>query len=346
MDGSVVTDEMRALVGTWHGETYAGGEVHAEDIRKFAGAIGDTNPLWQDVDHALSTDRGGIVASPTFVDRFTPFYVLAGDNAQGYIGGPMPVQTPFKHGFSAGDEYEVLRPVRPGDYITVTTTISDIFEKQSRPGIGRMLFIRYDKTYRNQRNEVVTICHWTSVSYEGPVDADESDEPVLTAASEKTIREAALPATASNGIDEATTPVYIEDVSEGFLLTPLKRLQTQKRFVRYAQASNDLSEIHYNYTLVRERGMPDVVGQGALTSGYIGSMVTNWCTPNGVLKNLKVQYRHFTLPGDVVTTGGVVTGTREVDGEHLVNCDVWAENQHGRKVTLGTAVVSLPSRAA
>lgn len=342
MDAPVISDEMRALVGTWQGETYAGGEVHLEDIRKFATAIGDANPLWLDVDQAMSTRWRGIMAPPTFVDRFTPFYVLADDNSQGYLGGPMPIQSPFTNSFSAGDEYEIRRPVRPGDFISVNTSISDIFEKQSRPGIGRMLFVRYDKTYRNQRNEIVTVCHWTSVSYEGTTNG--SVEPVAPHPQPDTHESANVVNSEIQITDWPNRPVYFEDVTEGFELASLTRLQTQKRFVRYAQASNDLSEIHYNKTLVMSRGLPDVVGQGALTAGYIGNMVTNWCAPHGFLKNLNVQYRHFTLPGDVLTIGGVVTSGYEADGECLVNCDVWAENQNGQKVTIGTAVASLPSR--
>lgn len=344
MDGPVINDEMRALVGTWRGETYAGGEVHLEDIRKFATAICDKNPIWLDPDRAMDSRWRGITAPPTFVDRYTPFYVLADDNAQGYLGGPMPIQSPFTNGFSAGDEYEIRRPVRPGDFITVTTTISDIFEKQSRPGIGRMLFIRYTKTYRNQRNEVVTVCHWTSVSYEGTTNG--SAEPAASHPPAETSPTAELGSSEVEPVDSAAPAAYYEDVTEGFKLPSLTRLQTQKRFVRYAQASNDLSEIHYNKTLVMSRGLPDVVGQGALSAGYIGSMVTNWCTPKGYLKKLSVQYRHFTLPGDVLTIRGVVTSMYEADGECLVNCDVWAENQNGRKVTLGTAIASLPSRNA
>jgi len=39
----------------------------------------------------------------------------------------------------------------------------------------------------------------------------------------------------------------------------------------------------------------------------------------------------------------MVTSTYRQDGENLVNLDVWAENQDERKVTVGQAVVSLPS---
>lgn len=50
------------------------------------------------------------------------------------------------------------------------------------------------------------------------------------------------------------------------------------------------------------------------------------------------------MPGEVLTIKGVVTKKYEEDGQYLVACDVWAENQEGRKVTIGTAIVSFPSR--
>jgi acyl dehydratase len=283
-----------------------------------------------------------VIAPPTFVDRFTPFYVLGDDNEQGYLGGSTPVPRIFRHGFSAGDEYESVRPVRPGDVITATTTVADMFEKQSRPGIGRMLFIRYDKTYRNQRSEIASICRWTSVAYEGPAEG----EPVPQAPEPETpkpIPEGEEPRV-EQWDDQWVTPVYFDDVSVGDVLPSLTRYQTQKRFVRYAQASNDLSDIHYDLKLMLDRGMPDVVGQGALSSGYVANMLTNWCSPNGFLSNLRLQYRHYSFRGDVLTATGEVTGKSQENGQNLVKCDVWAENQDGRKITIGTAVASLPRR--
>jgi acyl dehydratase len=288
---------------------------------------------------------GGIIAPPTFVDRFTPFYVLDDDNVQGYLGEPMPTRGIFKHGFSAGDEYESFVPVRPGDVITSTTTLADMYEKQGRPGIGRMLFSRFDKAYRNQRNQVVSVCRWTSVGYEGPAEGEESAGQRQPTEAQKPAADDVTP-TILKWDDQWVTQPYFEDVTEGYELMPLARLQTRKRFVRYAQASNDLSDIHFDYDLVTKRGLPDVVAQGALTGAYIASMVTNWATPEGFLSKLSVQYRGYSVPGDVITTRGVVTGTRQQEGKNIVDCEVWAETQTGHRVTTGRAEVSLPSRKA
>jgi len=42
---------------------------------------------------------------------------------------------------------------------------------------------------------------------------------------------------------------------------------------------------------------------------------------------------------------GVVTAKRIEDGQHLVDCDIWAENQRGERTALGSATVALPSRS-
>jgi acyl dehydratase len=49
-------------------------------------------------------------------------------------------------------------------------------------------------------------------------------------------------------------------------------------------------------------------------------------------------------PGDTITCGGTIVSKYEKDGEHLADCDLSAENQHGEKCAIGTATVALPSR--
>jgi acyl dehydratase len=137
---------------------------------------------------------------------------------------------------------------------------------------------------------------------------------------------------------------YDEDVEVGAELPSLTRTQSLKAFVRYAWGSNDLAEGHYDHKRAMTSDLGEVFAQGALTAGYIGQMLSDWYTPDGFMKKFSVQYRQPTIPGDVLTTGGVVTRKYQENGEHLVECDVWAENQEGRKVTVAQAIVSLPSR--
>ena len=50
--------------------------------------------------------------------------------------------------------------------------------------------------------------------------------------------------------------------------------------------------------------------------------------------------------GDTITCEGVVTGRATSDGRETVTVECWAQNQHGEKVTTGSAVLSLPLTAS
>jgi acyl dehydratase len=58
MAESVITDEMRSMVGEALGEPFVAGEVYRGDIYKFAKAVGDNNPLWLDEGYARVTRWG------------------------------------------------------------------------------------------------------------------------------------------------------------------------------------------------------------------------------------------------------------------------------------------------
>ena len=65
---SVLTDYARTLqqhIGQRGDPTTV--EVEKGAVRKFARAIGETNPLYYDEAYAATTRFGGIVAPPTFV---------------------------------------------------------------------------------------------------------------------------------------------------------------------------------------------------------------------------------------------------------------------------------------
>jgi acyl dehydratase len=56
-------------------------------------------------------------------------------------------------GFDAGKDIEFLEPLRPGDVITATSRIVELYEKTGRS--GSMWFVVYRQELRNQRDELV-----------------------------------------------------------------------------------------------------------------------------------------------------------------------------------------------
>ena len=50
-----------------------------------------------------------------------------------------------------------------------------------------------------------------------------------------------------------------------------------------------------------------------------------------------VKFIRYTLPGDVVTTGGIVKEKVEEGSAVRFNCDIWCESLSGEKTVVGTA---------
>ncbi|MFQ5872558.1 MAG: MaoC family dehydratase N-terminal domain-containing protein [Dehalococcoidia bacterium] len=145
---SLITEEMKKAVGV--GSEPVTYEVERGHIKRFAEAIDDPNPLWNDEAEARKTPYGGVVASPTFL-RACEARPLA------------KLEYPVERGLDAGSEWEYFQPVRPGDTITVVQKISDFTEKQGR--LGMMLLETTETTYTNQLDELVAKQIATGIYY-------------------------------------------------------------------------------------------------------------------------------------------------------------------------------------
>src|ERR1700753_1306497 len=92
--------------------TYAGGR---EKIREYASAVGETNPLYFDVDAARAAGYADVVAPPMFA------VVYQGRAVAPALFDP-EVGIDFSHMLHAGQEFAWGAPVVAGDEITTTTT--------------------------------------------------------------------------------------------------------------------------------------------------------------------------------------------------------------------------------
>ena len=140
--------------------------------------------------------------------------------------------------------------------------------------------------------------------------------------------------------------VYWEDVSEGTEMPPLVKNPTTRQLVQYAGSSGDFYEIHYDKDFAQGTGLDGVIIHGALKNAFLAQLMTDWIGEHGTLKRLDAQYRGMDVPTKAVFAKGVVKKKYVEDGENIVECEVWLENQEGEKTTPGYAVVSLPSRGA
>ncbi len=138
--------------------------------------------------------------------------------------------------------------------------------------------------------------------------------------------------------------IQYEDVEVGMELPTLVKYPTTKQLVKWAGAARDYYELHYDKDFAQKAGLPGVIVYGSLTVAFLGQLVTDWIGEQGTLKKLNFQWRGIHFPGEDLTCKGVVTKKYEAEGEHLVECEIWAEDPQGKKTTPGSALVALPSR--
>jgi acyl dehydratase len=138
--------------------------------------------------------------------------------------------------------------------------------------------------------------------------------------------------------------VYFDDVKVGDELPPLVKGPIQQiQLTRYAGASGDFNPIHQDDEFARAAGMGGVFAHGMLSMGFVGQAVTDWAGA-GAVRKLGVRFIGIVRLKDTITCRGRVLGKSSKDDVHLVELELWAENQKAEKVVTGKATVALPTR--
>ena len=135
--------------------------------------------------------------------------------------------------------------------------------------------------------------------------------------------------------------LYLEDISDGMDIPTIKKNPTTQQLVKYAGASGDFYQIHYDMDYAKNNGLPGVILHGALKNAFLAQLLPDWIGPVGTLNKLEVQYRGMDLPGVPVYAKGNV---KEISSNGTINCEIWLEKEDGEKTTVGKAVITLPSK--
>jgi acyl dehydratase len=134
-------DGLKGRIGVeWEPWEY---QIEREMIRRFVRAVDDPNPLWQD----------GVIAPPTFV--------LAIGFEQ-FVEKLLSLAS-FGIVLMGGTELECYQPIRQGDIIMAVFKISSLREREGQ--MGRMAFMTFDSSYKNQRQELVAQCRQMVIGY-------------------------------------------------------------------------------------------------------------------------------------------------------------------------------------
>ena len=153
---SLITDEIRS----WIGRETPPWTIEATklDLKRFAVATDDLNPLYFDEEYARTSHHGGIIAPPLFymapLTNPVPETELRSDGLPYEGKFPIP-PTPLPRLMDGGTEIEFFLPIRVGDILTGRSKIVDIYQKEGRT--GPLIFVAREARFTNQRGELVLI---------------------------------------------------------------------------------------------------------------------------------------------------------------------------------------------
>jgi acyl dehydratase len=335
-------------------------------VTKFAGGIGDINPLWTDRERGVASDYGAPVAPPSFV-----------------IGCFSGIQFgwPGLGSFHSSTDMDLIAPVYWGDTISASCRYDGFTGPRPSKFAGRMVTDHFTNSYRNQHGETVAEIRWQVVNYErATARTTKGERKPLTIPHPWTVEEVErVEQQVLSERPRGAEPRYWEDVTVGEALstvtkgpigltdevafiagggTPIPRLKAHAAsLVDYAAhpawsfrdpvtgAQEPIYAVHYNQAAANAMGVAYQYDVGFQRQCWQIQLMTHWVGDAGWVKHLDSQYRGFVYLSDVVTLGGEVTG-KEVDanGEHVVHVRTFARNQRGDDVMPGTATVALPRR--
>ena len=156
---SALLEEVRKYIGTESEPIIY--HIDKGAIKFFAESIMDPDPLYRDEGYAKKSKHGEIIAPPTFYGGASSVRNLQADDPRTVSSVSIPMPSGWVS-LNAGDDFELLAPIRPGDTLTCREKVVDAYEKQGSS--GHLIFTVREKTFTNQHGELVLIRRVTGAS--------------------------------------------------------------------------------------------------------------------------------------------------------------------------------------
>ena len=139
--------------------------------------------------------------------------------------------------------------------------------------------------------------------------------------------------------------VCFEDVGVGDQIPTLTVAVDETQLFFFSAATYNGHRIHYDKEWARTvEGYDDVLVQGPLQAALLARAIGDWIGGRGRLVSFSVQNRAVAYPGQLLSFGGDVTGTRLTDnGTGLVDLEI-VGRRDATVLMPGTATVELPRR--
>lgn len=322
-------------------------EVGREKIREYARAVQDFHPAHWDEDAAVALGYPGLVAPLTFVSipamaANRPLFESV------VVGYDMFVQTE--------QVFEQHKPIVAGDRLVVDVELSSV-----RRIAGKDL-ITVTNTFADEAGETVHIMHTTVVGITG-----EGVDPEITSAVENVMvhgvkvfgngdaaaqeatetplrPEGEIRPSVAGAARVPSTTLSFEELTVGDEL-PLRDAHLSRGdLVNYAGVSGDGNPIHWDESIARLAGLPNVIAHGMLTMGLGAGFVSTWSGDPGAVTRYGVRLSNYTIVdfqsgGEVEFTGRV----KSLDADTKTAVIAIVAKSGGRKI-FGLATTTLRFR--
>ncbi|MFT4583463.1 MAG: acyl dehydratase [Gammaproteobacteria bacterium] len=359
-DGAV--EEARSLIGVdlRRGSQQWNTEAAPDSVRQFCWALGDENPMFCDPEHGRSSRWRAALAPGCFLYTIDTTVVAPKLRGIQWLYG--------------GTDWEWYKPIRHRDSFTVQARLIDVVQKQ---GANAKNFIIQtgEVLYTNQHDELVCRALGSTarvprakakdgLSYaprETHKYSPEELDHIAHAIEHEELR-GPQPRYFEDVVLESTVqpmlkgPLNITDMicwysGAGHSYQAHRRASMHRKrhpadaFVDPRTGAEDSpARGHAEQQMAREVGMPGGYDVGTQRISWLGQLMTNWMGDDGFLRTLNVSVRRPNIFGDVSWCRAKIIDKRIEERQHLIDLEVFTENQLGEVTAKGTASVELPSR--
>ena len=137
--------------------------------------------------------------------------------------------------------------------------------------------------------------------------------------------------------------LYWEDVQEGQELpTGYTMPITWTKIVHTVSGTRDFNPQHHDPDYCLEMGYERPFVMLNFYQGLLGRLISDWIGEEGFLSRFRMEMRKMNMLYDTMTIKGKVTRKYVQGPEHLVDLDVWIENDKVGLTTPANCTVILP----
>lgn len=152
----IVTDSLKQLIGSTVGPIIT--KVEEGAIQRYAKAVGDENPLHNDVEYASQSRWGRLMAPPGFAG----WAISPGHDLFHLVEKLIAAGAP-RGNLDGGVELEFLAPVGAGDILSAVSSISRLEGRETK--MGPTLVTTVETTFTNQRGAKVMVTRNTFLNF-------------------------------------------------------------------------------------------------------------------------------------------------------------------------------------